>query len=717
MMSRNVALKLVLCSLAIMTLCGLCRNAAAQIIEVSTEATELRIDPLVPCDGMVVNLSGPGEIFVQRQLGPGSPAVLQTMDADGVPFPDGRYTYEVRLIPSLDAQARQRWAQARLTGDRATIALMERDGLLPAGPLVSSGTFQIANGAIAVVVPQTREDLAKDILQLDDVIIDGSLCVGVECENTMDFGDDVIRMQENNLRLAFIDTSDDQGTFPTNDWELVANDSSDGGQERFSIADLDAGTTPLTILGGAPDSALLVDSDGNLGLGTSTPAAELHLVSGSTPAIRLEQDASLGLGLQTWELAADDTGVSLLDLTGGGTTPFLVEAGAPDAALHLSSDGYLGLGTASPDAQLDVVSSGFATAEVAGPGGASLRLGKSTSVLWDLLMDPSTSRFVITDDPARLRAPFQLFGSAADDLLWLGYPAADAIRMNGSLDLRGDLVVSSGNVAITESGQITGRDRFLLAKGGGGAVWRFFIDENSGLGFTPVSTNDRTPLRILAGAHDSLLEVGQYTGETVKVNGKLRVSGGSLIVENGNIRIDDDGYVVLTNRLSIGHNGVAFWQNDVDDTTGVLRISDDYSLTRVPLTLGRSGTDGLLEIAVSATDTVDITGHLVINGTDITPDFVFDPGYDLESIEEHSALMWSEQHLPALAPARVDDQGRHPIDVGARSQAVVEELEKAHIYIEQLHERLERSESEIEELRATLGALAERLEQLEPGGQ
>jgi hypothetical protein len=304
-------------------------------------------------------------------------------------------------------------------------------------------------------------------------------------------------------------------------------------------------------------------------------------------------------------------------------------------------------------------------------------------------------------------------------LLRLGYPDASSARVEGTMNVHGSLVVGDGgNILIDEEGRITGRDQLRLAKLGGGTLWRFFVDDIGGLGFTPVSTGDRTSLRILANARDGLMELGQYNGETVKINGKLRVSGGALIVENGNIGIDDDGSVVLTNRLSIGHSGGGFWYHDVEDTTGVLRLSDDYDVTRrVPVTLGRNGVNNLLEIAVSATDTIDITGHLVINGTDITPDFVFDPGYELESIEEHSALMWGHRHLPALAPARVDEQGRHAIDVGARSQGVVEELEKAHIYIEQLHERLEQSESELETLRATVRALGERLDELEQAEQ
>ncbi len=46
-----------------------------------------------------------------------------------------------------------------------------------------------------------------DIVQLDDVIIDGSLCVGNDCVTGEDFGYDTIMLKENNLRIYFNDTS------------------------------------------------------------------------------------------------------------------------------------------------------------------------------------------------------------------------------------------------------------------------------------------------------------------------------------------------------------------------------------------------------------------------------------------------------------------------------------------------------------------------------
>src|SRR5690606_30999212 len=118
-----------------------------------------------------------------------------------------------------------------------------------------------------------RDDasLAKDVVHADDVIVDGSLCVGFDCVNGENFGFDTIRLKENNLRVKFDDTSN-SGSFPFVDWQLTANDSANGGANKFSIDDITNSKTPFTVEANAPTNSLYVDDGGRLGLGTSTPS-------------------------------------------------------------------------------------------------------------------------------------------------------------------------------------------------------------------------------------------------------------------------------------------------------------------------------------------------------------------------------------------------------------------------------------------------------------
>ncbi|MCV2891188.1 tail fiber domain-containing protein [Ruegeria aquimaris] len=220
-----------------------------------------------------------------------------------------------------------------------------------------------------------------DIVHLDDVIIDGSLCVGFDCVNGESFGFDTIRLKENNLRIKAQDTSS-SASFPSNDWQLTFNDSSNGGANKFSIDDIDGGRTPFTIEAGAPSHSLYVDDGGRIGLGTSTPVVEAHIVDGDTPTLRLEQDGSSGFNAQTWDVAGNETNFFVRDATNGSLLPFKIRPSAPTNSLYVNTNGDIGLGTASPDAAMEIArTTGNAAAllELSNNGGSFITLENTTT--------------------------------------------------------------------------------------------------------------------------------------------------------------------------------------------------------------------------------------------------------------------------------------------------------------------------------------------------
>jgi hypothetical protein len=194
-----------------------------------------------------------------------------------------------------------------------------------------------------------------DIIHADDVIINGmSLCVGADCVNGEAFGFDTIRLKENNLRIDFLDTSN-SASFPNRRWRIIVNDSANGGLNRFSIQDVTGSAIPFTIEAGAPTNSLYVDDGGRLGLGTSTPVVDVHIKSGNTPTLRLEQDGSSGFTPQTWDVAGNEANFFIRDATNGSTLPFRIFPGAPSNALNIqATTGNVGMGTTSPGAALHV---------------------------------------------------------------------------------------------------------------------------------------------------------------------------------------------------------------------------------------------------------------------------------------------------------------------------------------------------------------------------
>lgn len=218
----------------------------------------------------------------------------------------------------------------------------------------------------------------------DDLIVQGSICSGFDCLNNESFGFDTFRMKENNTRIKFEDTS--VGTFPATDWQLTANDSASGGQNKFSIEDVTSATIPLTILGAAPSNAFFMAATGKIGLRTATPVLDLHMNTSDTPAIRFEQNSSGGFTGQTWDVAGNEANFFVRDLTGGSRLPFRIRPGAPTSSIDVASVGRVGIGNASPVASLDVVGN----ASTVAPGNGVLRLSNGgIGVAMQLV--PSTS--------------------------------------------------------------------------------------------------------------------------------------------------------------------------------------------------------------------------------------------------------------------------------------------------------------------------------------
>jgi len=92
---------------------------------------------------------------------------------------------------------------------------------------------------------------------------------------------------------------------------------------------------------------------------------------------------------------------------------------------------------------------------------------------------------------------------------------------------------------------------------------------------------------------------------------------------------------------------------------------------------------------INPAGTLDVNGKIYQRGGVLHADYVFEPDYELESIEEHKTFMWKNKHLKAIPKARTDEQGREIVEMGAQRKGIVEELEKAHIYIAQLHREIE----------------------------
>jgi len=123
----------------------------------------------------------------------------------------------------------------------------------------------------------------------------------------------------------------------------------------------------------------------------------------------------------------------------------------------------------------------------------------------------------------------------------------------------------------------------------------------------------------------------------------------------------------------------------------------------------KQGVENLLRVGVLGPTIVDINGSLVINGTTVNvPDYVFEDSYKLKSIEDQASFMYENKHLPSLPKAAEGNKAEN-IDILAHQMGVLEELEKAHIYISQLNETMKKLEANMQEKSAVIDELRAEL--------
>lgn len=268
-------------------------------------------------------------------------------------------------------------------------------------------------------------DLCADQVISDDLIVNGSACIGIDCVNGESFGFDTIRLKENNLRIGFDDTSA-SATFPNVDWQITINDSANGGANKFSIEDITGAKIPFTIEAGADNHSLYVDDLGKIGLGTNSPALELHIADNDTPAVRLEQDGSSGWTPQIWDIAGNEANFFIRDVTNSSKLPFRINPGAPTDSLTVKADGKVGLGTYAPVANLHVrdTTSG-------GAGKTLLKLSNDGNPKIEMTNESTANTWTLGGG-----ATFNVLNNAGDQVLRLGQDGIMTVQNNGTTNAK-----------------------------------------------------------------------------------------------------------------------------------------------------------------------------------------------------------------------------------------------------------------------------------------
>jgi hypothetical protein len=310
------------------------------------ESGPTRIDwlPQADYEQWVLTVAGPGDLYIRREFKGGKTPFLSLFDSEGSRLPDGSYVWELRGIPKANSNQRA---------------------------LVQSGNISIKDGSFLVKPgntiggdpkPPLRGILAKDLIENGDLIVKGNACIGSDCTN-LDANVDVLKLKATHPSILF----DEIGVLSllggaSLDWGLLINPSD---VDQFAIANNDGTVTvtPFTLTGGAPDNSLFVAGNGNVGLGTATPAVRLDIKSSVTGAAAGRVQNSSATGYSGFEYLDNDGHEDLffgID-NANSTTRLNSIHNNPIAILtndtermRITTGGSVGIGATTPGARLDV---------------------------------------------------------------------------------------------------------------------------------------------------------------------------------------------------------------------------------------------------------------------------------------------------------------------------------------------------------------------------
>jgi len=376
---------------------------------------------------------------------------------------------------------------------------------------------------ICVIALNTAFAQQRDQVFTDDVIIQASECVGIDCINGEDFGATTIRLKENNLRIEFFDTSS-SGTFPYNDWELGANESANGGLNCFYINDNTNVKRPFLIEANAPQNAFYLSSSGNLGLGTNTPARGLHIVAGDSPSIRLEQNTTFGWPAQTWEIVGNETNFFVRDLTNMKLT-FKIRGGAPENSIYVNTNGDIGLGTNGPGSSLHIRKTNNVT--------PTIRLENYFGQQWEF--SGSNQDFSLID-VNNTDTVFNLEAGAPANSIYVG--------STGRVGLQTDNPEASLHIVSTDTYIMNLETDYF----GDIFKWKFkagptFEIYDADSNYTPVSISKGSPNYSLSIADDGRIGLGgpNTTADKLFVNGTASIGGDLNVLSDKRIKKNIQG--------------------------------------------------------------------------------------------------------------------------------------------------------------------------------
>jgi len=422
-----------------------------------------------------------------------------------------------------------------------------------------------------------------------------------------------------------------------------------------------------------PDGAII---EGPVGIGTTSPGAKLH-VAGN---IRIPNNSQL-IGR-----AVSDTfdiniiqldSVNAINVGDAGTNFINLGVGGTANAIRIANGGNVGLGTTGPLGKLHVVGRNDTAdlvlflpgADTAAAGTPSLQVGIGTTT-----PTPGVG-LEVANGPIRIR-------TSRPQMAYERTGTAPFVPYVWQTGLQG-----SDDAFYVWHDQAWGNA--LRIDRGYGEGFRQIVNGREQASPTPRIHITASGLLVNGVIRESIAGGTLWGGAPGGPRGRGNFGGKEFVITVA------DGLGGATDEIWIGPN-TAGYQGHVQLVAENIHFNNNSAGGFVLITGGRVG----IGTVPNPNAKLDVNGAIYQRGGVLHADYVFTPGYRLESIEEHAAAMWAHRRLPALPPGQRDAAGQQVVELGAQSRGTLEELEKAHLYIAQLHERLAALEARLRRLEA-----------------